>query len=229
MIRMIRKVMLFKAATAMALALVLSACNGTAGDSASNDGSGAETAPAETVLFAAASYTVAQSAGTVTVNIDRAGGSSGAISVGYTTNSGTAVAGTDFTAASGTLNWADGDASSKSFSVAISNASPFSGNKSLSVTLSNASGGASLGSPSSATVTISGDASPPVGSVELSASSYTVAQSAGTVTVNVNRAGGSSGAISVGYTTNSGTAVAGTDFTAASGTLNWADGDASSK
>jgi hypothetical protein len=58
--------------------------------------------------------------------------------------------------ATGTLDWADGDASSKSFSISISNAAPFSGSKSFSVALSNPSGGSSLSTPSSANVSITG-------------------------------------------------------------------------
>jgi hypothetical protein len=181
------------------------------------------------VQLSAPTYAVGQSAGSVTVTATRTGGSTGAISVGYATTSGTAVAGTAFTAASGTLNWASGDTSSKTFTVAISDATPFSGTESFSVGLSGATGGATLASPSSATVTITGNASAAVGSLQLSGSSYTVLQSAGSLTVTVNRTGGSSGAVSLSYDTTSGTAVAGTDFTAASGTLNWASGDSTAK
>jgi hypothetical protein len=191
--------------------------------------SGDASAAVGSLQLAAANYNVSQNAGTWTVSVNRTGGSNGAASVSYSTTSGTAVAGTDFTAASGTLNWADGDATSKSFSVVISNATPFSGSKNFTVALSNLSAGATISSPGSATVTISGDGSLPVGSFVLSASGYTVAQNAGMITVGVNRIGGANGAASVSYSTTSGTAVAGTDFTAASGTLNWADGDATSK
>ena len=182
----------------------------------------------ESLQLADTAYSVAQSAGSLTVAVNRTGGSSGAISVTYVTVNGTAVAGTDYTASSGTLQWADGDASPKTFSVAISNATPFSSSKTFAIELSNASG-TNLGSPSSANVTISGDASAPVGSLQLAASRYTVAQSAGSLSVTVNRTGGSSGAISVAYDTANGTAAAGTDYTASSGTLQWADGDTSSK
>jgi hypothetical protein len=190
--------------------------------------SGATCAAGESLQLADTAYTVAQSAGSLTVSVNRAGGSSGAISVAYVTANGTAVAGRDYTASSGTLQWADGDASSKTFSVAISNATPFSISKTFAVELSNASG-TNLGSPSSANVTISGDASAPVGSLRLAGSSYAVAQSAGSLSVTVNRTGGSSGAISVAYDTANGTAAAGTDYTASSGTLHWAGGDTSSK
>jgi hypothetical protein len=174
-------------------------------------------------------YSVAQNAGTVTVTVNRTGGSSGAASVTYKTTNGTAVAGTDFTAASGTLKWADGDTAAKTFAVTISNASPFSGNKTFSVVLSNPSALATVSNPGSATVTIAGDGAAAAGSVALSTSAYTVAQNAGSMTVTVNRTGGSSGAASVAYKTTNGTAVAGTDFTTTSGTLKWTDGDAAAK
>jgi hypothetical protein len=91
----------------------------------------------------------------LTITVNRTGGSNGAASVQYATVNGTATAGTDYTASSGKLNWASGDESSKSFTVAISNATPFSGTKSFTVALSAASG-ATLGSPSNDTVTITG-------------------------------------------------------------------------
>jgi hypothetical protein len=192
--------------------------------------SGDAAAPVGSLQLSAASYAVNQGAGTLAVTVTRTNGSSGAASVTYSTTGGTAVAGTDFTAAGGTLNWADGDATSKTFSVAISNATPFSGNKSFTISLSNAgTTGAALGSPSSAIATITGDAVAAVGSLQLSASSYGIGQAAGTLSVTVNRTGGSNGAVSVAYGTANGTAVAGTDYTASSGTLSWAAGDASSK
>jgi Calx-beta domain len=182
----------------------------------------------ETVELADSSYNVAQSAGSLMVSVNRTGGSAGAVSVGYVTANATALAGKDYTTTTGTLQWADGDAAAKTFSIPISKATPFSGNKTFTMQLTNASGAAIAG-PSSATVTIAGDASPPVGSVQLSASSFVVAQNGGSVALKVTRLGGSSGAVSVAYATANGTAVAGTNFTATSGTMNWATGDASSK
>ena len=43
--------------------------------------------------------------------------------------------------------------------------------------------------------------------------------------ITVVRANGSDGAVSVNYRTVNGTAIAGEDFNAASGTLSWADGE----
>jgi hypothetical protein len=206
-------------------AAVSLASPGSATVTISGDAAGAVGA----LQLSAASYAIAQSAGTLTVTITRTGGSSGPVSVAYAAADGTAVAGKDYTAANGTLQWGDGDAVAKTVSIPISNASPFSGSKTFSVTLSGPSAMATIGSPSSATVTIAGGASAAVGSLQLSKSSYPVAQNAGTVPVSVNRTGGSSGAASVAYKTNNGTASAGTDFTAASGTLKWADGDTAAK
>ncbi|MCF6177701.1 MAG: hypothetical protein L3J71_18245, partial [Victivallaceae bacterium] len=73
---------------------------------------------------------------------------------------------------------------------------------------------------------------PPVptpGTLEFSAGTYAVAEDGTTVTITVNRAGGSYGAVSVDYATGSGTASSGSDYTVASGTLNWAGGDAAAK
>ena len=207
----------------------------SAGTTISNPGtatatiSGSGSAAVGSLQLSASSYAVAQNAGSAQIAVNRPGGSSGAVSIAYATADGTAVAGIDYTATSGTLQWADGDSAAKTFSAPVSNAMPFSGSRSFTIALSNPTGGAVTGSPSSATVSIAGDAATSTGSLQLSASSYTVAQSAGSLTVTVNRTGGSSGAVSVAYATANGTAVAGTDYTATGGTLQWADGDPSSK
>lgn len=189
---------------------------------------GSAAAPSGTFALGASSYAVAQNAGAIAIAVSRTGGSHGAASVSYKTTNGSAVGGTDFTAVSGTLNWADADTSTKTFSVPVSNATPFSGSKTFNVSLSGSSG-ASIGSPGSAAVKINGDAQTAVGNLQLSASSYSVNQSAKSLTVTVNRTGGSSGAVSVSYATNNGTALAGTDYTPVSGTLQWANSDSSAK
>jgi hypothetical protein len=81
---------------------------------------------------------------TVTVQVSRTGGSSGAVGVSYATASGTATSGADFTAANGTLNWADGDSATKSFTVPITNDTTEEQAESFTATLSNATGGATI-------------------------------------------------------------------------------------
>jgi hypothetical protein len=181
-----------------------------------------------TLQLSASTYSAAQSAGSVTVSVVRSSGSSAAASVQYATSDGTAAAGTNYTGASGTLSWSDGDATAKTFAVTLSS-TPFTGSKTFNVVLSNATG-ANVGLPANAVVTINGSgAAAAPGTVALSASTVSIAQSAGSVTLTVSRTGGSSGAASVKYATSNGTAVSGSNYTAASGTLNWAAADAAAK
>jgi endoglucanase len=171
-----------------------------------------------------------QSAGSATIAVNRTGGSTGAVSVAYSTSDGTAIAGKNYTAKSGTLSWSAGDTSAKSIVVPISAATVLSSTTSFGVSLSKPTSSASLGSPAKATVAITPSATAAnAGSVGFSVSAYTVAQSAGSVTLTVNRTGGTNGAVAVNYATSNGTASAGMNYTAESGTLSWAAGDAAGK
>ena len=67
------------------------------------------------------------------------------------------------------------------------------------------------------------------GTLQFSASSYSVNESGGSIAITVTRTGGSSGAVSVQYASSDATATAGADYTAASGTLSWAAGDTMAK
>lgn len=113
-----------------------------------------------TLAFSAPIYYVSQSGGTVTLTVNRTGGSNGAVSVNYTSGNNTAVSGADYTAANGTLNWASGDAAAKTFTVPISNAAPFAGSKAFTVSIWNPAGGVVLGLPSITTVAIAGSTQP---------------------------------------------------------------------
>jgi hypothetical protein len=109
------------------------------------------------LALTSSSYNVGESDGAVTVTVTRSGGSlGGPVTVDYATADGTATAGSDFTATSGTLTFGPGE-SSKSFSVPIANDSSHEDGESFQVALSNPGGGASLGSPAGASVTIADD------------------------------------------------------------------------
>jgi Calx-beta domain len=185
--------------------------------------------PPGSLALSAASANVAQTGGALTATVNRTGGANGAVTVAYATTNGTAVAGADYTATSGTLTWASGDGTSKTLSVPVSNVTPFSGDKSFTITLTDATGGASVGTHNNMIATIVGAATAAPGSPQLSQSGYTVLQSAGTGSVTVNRTGGTSGAFSVTYATSDGSALAGVDYTATRGTLQWQSGDAKSQ
>jgi len=127
----------------------------------SGSGGGGTTSPTTSTLqLSAPSYTVAQTAGQLTVKVNRVAGSTGAVSAKFATANDTAVAGKDYTAVSGTVSWASGETATKSFNVPVMNTTPFTGTKSFKVALSSPSTGAQVGTPGSAPVAISGSASP---------------------------------------------------------------------
>ncbi len=101
-----------------------------------------------------AAYNVAPSAGARTVTVNRVGGSSGIAVASYGTFDGSAVARTDYTAAFGTLTWADGDSTPRTFTVPI--APGGAGGGSFTVALLSASD-AAFGALIEATVTIGAD------------------------------------------------------------------------
>jgi len=115
---------------------------------------------AGSLQFSAPGFSVAESALSVPITVVRTGGSAGAVSVDYATSDDSATAGSDYTASAATLSFADGE-TSQSFSVAILDDTLFEGDEGFSVTLSNIAGGASLGTPATAGVTITEDDPPP--------------------------------------------------------------------
>src|SRR5271154_7093565 len=105
---------------------------------------GAAQAASGSVALSSASYSVAVSAGSVTVSVMRTGGADGAARVEFITTPGTAAHGVNYASVQGYLNWASGDASSRSVTVPIFG-QQFSGTKTFSIQLYNSTG-AALGS-----------------------------------------------------------------------------------
>jgi hypothetical protein len=68
---------------------------------------------------------------------------------------------------------------------------------------------------------------PVPGTLQFSASAYSVVENGGVATIMVTRTNGSSGTVTVNYSTANGTAIAGSDYTAANGTLTFADSETS--
>src|SRR5712672_1363722 len=211
--------------------LALAACS-SSGDIAGTNGTPGPVTSGALKLIAAAFQTTVQ-AGTVNVSVLRTGGTTGAVGVTYTTSDGTASAGTDYTAASGTLSWADGDGAAKSIAIHLSSATASTADKTFDVQLAQPTGGATLTTPDTAVVTIAHATSTPgpvtSGALKLIAATFQTTVQAGTVNVSVLRTGGTTGAVGVTYSTSDGTGAAGTDYTAVSGTLSWADGDGAAK
>jgi len=110
----------------------------------------------KSLQFSTAIYTVNENGGTATITVTRTGGTDGAVSVEYETSNGTATAGSDYEATSGTLTWIDGETSSKTFTVTITDDSTTEGNETVNLTLSNPDpdGQISLGRPKTAVLVI---------------------------------------------------------------------------
>ncbi len=173
--------------------------------------------------FSVPTYVVNEpGAATAVVTVTRVGGTAGAVTVGYATDGGTATAGADYTATSGTLIFADGDVS-KTFSIPILDVNGLPADQTVNLALTTVSNGASLGGQSTAVLTIHETAAGQT--FQFSSPTYTVNDANGAqATITVTRNGGSAGAATVNYATADGTATAGTDYTATSGTLTFAPG-----
>ena len=178
------------------------------------------------LAFDPSNVTVDEDAGVASLTVTRVEGSVGAVSVDYATVPGTAEADVDFSVASGTLNFADGE-TFKTLTIPIINDSVIDPNEVFTVVLTNATGGASLGEEATATVTIDDDEIAQPGQFNLEASTASFDENAGTVSLTVNRTGGSDGSVSVTYATANGTALAGSDYSEATGTLVFANGETS--
>ncbi len=175
------------------------------------------------VGFVATAVSVNEAAGTVTLTVARTGTVSAAGSVAYATADGTAVAGTDYTAATGILSFAAGQTSA-TFAVPILNNAVFAGDRTFTVSLTASGGELTLGASATATVTIAEDEIGQPGTVAFSAAAYSVAEGAGTVTLTLTRTGGSDGAVTVLVSATGGTATSGSDYSGLPVTVRFAAG-----
>src|SRR5262249_40058565 len=128
---------------------------------------------------------------------------------------------------SGSVSFADGDSTPKTFTIPISDDSLVEGAETVNLTLSAPTGGATLGAQTTPVLTINDNDVAQPGVLAFSSATYPVNENAGTATITVNRTGGSNVAVTVNYATSNGSATAGSDYTAASGTLTFAIGDTS--
>jgi hypothetical protein len=181
--------------------------------------------PPGAIDFKSLHYNVDETGGQATVTVERLGGVGGAVSIDYQTSDGSATGGSDYTPASGTLNWAAGDSADKTFTVPVTWDGRAEGTETIGLTLANP-GGADQGPNSAAVIRIGDDGAS--GPVALSSNAYRVGEAGGLVTITATRSGGSlGGPVSVDYVTSDGTATAGSDYTPAAGTLTFGPGETS--
>ncbi|MEO1245986.1 MAG: Calx-beta domain-containing protein [Pseudomonadota bacterium] len=178
---------------------------------------------AGTLAFTQSNFSVDENAGTASISVSREGGTTGAVTANFSTSPGTASAGADYTSVTRSVDFVDGRGGEQSVGVDIANDTLVENNETVQLSLA----GANVGMPSSAVLTIVDDDNPmpQPGTLQFSMAAVGVNENAGSAELNVTRIGGSDGAISGNYATADGSASSGSDYQAANGSLNFADGD----
>ena len=169
-----------------------------------------------TLQFDATTYTVAESAGAVTLTVQRLNDTASAVAVDYATADGTATNGLKYTATNGTLAFSAGE-TNKPIVVPILNDGFVQGTKTFTVTLSNPTN-AVLGTRTNATVSITDN---DVG-VQFIFDTYSVAEDAGAVLLGVVRGDDGILPVTVDFATSDLTATNGLDYTSTNNTLSFA-------
>jgi hypothetical protein len=173
-----------------------------------------------TVQFSQAAVNVSEGAGFATLTVTRSGGSGGQFRVNFATQDGSAVAGVNYQAVTGTLTFAAG-VNSQTINIPIIHDGRPDPNLTFQVILSNPNGPAQLGSPAAEAVTVQDIDQP--GAIQFATDSFVVGEADGFATITVTRNGGG-GAVTVNYTTQDATAHAGVDYAATAGTLTFNPG-----
>jgi hypothetical protein len=117
---------------------------------------------AGTLQFTATKFTAPEGGPAAIITVQRVGGDYGSVSVQYTTADGTAVAGQDYSAASGTLTWDTGDLADKTFTVPVIDDTELEAQETVLLTLSAPTGNAELGSAAKALLVIADNETSPV-------------------------------------------------------------------
>jgi len=185
-----------------------------------------------TLTFVTSEYVASENVGTAVISVFRTNGSSGVVSVNYTTTNQflpapTATANVDYVPKSGVLTFRDGQTSTN-ITITILNDSQVEPDETVNLRLFNPSGGASLTGSNAVLYIVDDDFLP--GHVNYSSGLYVANEAAGAAHITVNRSGGNAGAVWLDAVVGPGSnSVAGVDFVAATNRLVWNNGDATPK
>ena len=177
------------------------------------------------IQFSTRNFSAPESSGTATLVVTRSG-TEGTVSVDLMTSDGTAHDGLDYIGLGTTLTFQDNE-SVKTVPLALVKNSLLDGSLTVNLALTHATDGAVLGSRSNAVLTILDNEVAKAGKLQFAVRSNSVAESIKLANVTVKRVGGTLGAVSVDFTTEDGTALAGQDYVATNGTLAFAAGQTS--
>ena len=172
--------------------------------------------PRPVVTFSSATATVDESAGTVTLTLQLSFAPITEASVHVATANGTAVEGSDYQPLATTVTFAAGE-TSKTVDIAIIDDVDPEPAETFTVTLSSPQA-CVLGTPKTVTVTIPANDSP-IPDVHMAEASVTREEYVGTVALSVVLSTVSTSQVTVNWSTAYGTALAGQDYVAASGTV----------
>jgi Tol biopolymer transport system component len=182
--------------------------------------------PAQTRLaFSPANVTTSEFQGVGIVRVRRRGYLIDSTStVKYATSDGTAAAGSDYVAQSGTLTFQPGE-TVKDIFIQLIDDKLVEPDETVNLTLSDPTGNSTLGTPSSTTLNIQNDE---LYSLQFSAPSYSASEAEGGISFTVTLLGNPvATTVSVDYTTSDGTASERSDYITQSGTLTFQPGETS--
>jgi uncharacterized delta-60 repeat protein len=180
--------------------------------------------------FSATNYATNLSAGAIQFTVSRTVGGKGTLDVQYSTANGTAIAGTDYAATTGTLHWNDGDVSPRTVTVPFINNGALGGSKTFFANLSNPtlngiSAPTVLGSLTNTSLTINNDNN--YGVFQFSMPGYVVNEASnGFATITVLRTSSVRGSATLNVATADGTAVAGVNYVGTNAVISFAPGQA---
>jgi hypothetical protein len=163
---------------------------------------------------------------TVTFTVTLSAAAAGPVIVNYATADGTATAGTDYVASSGTLTFTAGQVT-KTVAVTLNGDLTVEPNETLVVNLSGVTAATIADAQGTGTITNDDVAlPPPLPTLSIDDASVTEGNAGtGTATFTVTLSAAAASAVTVNYATADGTATAGSDYAAATGTLTFAPGD----
>lgn len=114
------------------------------------------------LAFGSPTYNVSEDGSSVTVTVQRSGGSSGAVSALILPSGGSATPGADYNPILAPVSWGPGDGTPKTFVVSVLNDTLTEGDETLHLSLGTPTGGAVLGSPATTIITIADDDAGPL-------------------------------------------------------------------
>jgi len=180
--------------------------------------------PAGEISFEFNTEILNENDGELTVNVIRSGGDFGELRVSYNSVDGSAIASSDYTAVSGQLIFADGEVT-KAVIISLVNDDVYEVEESFSIHLSNLIGDGTLGRDLVAVTILDDEPTPPAGVLEIENATYSIDEDGISVAINIIRANGQFGEVSVDISSINNSALAGEDYELFAQTITFSDAE----